>query len=121
MQDWKPRRIGADPPETLATLRDGVGVTILGACGIPPSLATTPADGTAQRESFRRFLSSTIAPVARLVERELGEKLDEPGLRLEFEELRASDVQSRARAWRTLVGKDGKFPEGRASEIAGLA
>ena len=43
------------------------------------------------------------------------------GLRLEFEELRASDVQSRARAWRTLAGKDAKFDEGRASEIAGLA
>ena len=70
----------------------------------PPSVCVT-----AQRESWRRFLHGTVAPVARLVAHELGEKLDAPGLRLEFEELRASDVQSRARSWRTLVGKDAKF------------
>ena len=40
---------------------------------------------------------------------------------MEFEELHASDVQSRARAWRTLAGKEATFDADRASEIAGLS
>ena len=119
--DWKVTRIGAAPPATLALLRDGVAVTILGLCGVPPALAVMPSDGTAQRESWRRFLHGTVAPVARLVSAELAEKLDTPGLTLNFEELRASDIQSRARAWRTLVGKEAAFDTARASEIAGLS
>ena len=119
--DWKVTRIGADPPDSLSTIRDAVGVTILGACGVPPSLATTGASDTGQRESWRRFLHGTILPSSKLVAAELAEKLDAPGLTLNFEELRASDIQSRARAWRTLAGKEAAFNPDRASEIAGLS
>ena len=30
-------------------------VEVLGACGVPPGLFIERADGTAQRESYRRF------------------------------------------------------------------
>ena len=74
--DWKPRRIGADPPEALNEIRSAAALTVFGACGVPPSLVTLPADGTGQREAWRRFLHGSVSPVARLVEAELQVKRD---------------------------------------------
>ena len=54
--DWQPRRIGANPPAVLQGLRRDVFEAVLSACGVPVSLVTD-ADGTSQRESFRRFLT----------------------------------------------------------------
>ena len=53
--DWTQRRIGADPPTELIALRQQVTASVLDACGVPASLAGAASDGTAQRESFRRF------------------------------------------------------------------
>ena len=117
--DWRPRRLGADPPTSLADIRMGVEKTVLALCGVPPALATD-ADGTAQRESWRRFLHGTVSPVARLVEAELREKLDEPSLSITFDTLYAADLSGRARAWRSLVGKDAQMDPERAARLAGL-
>ena len=117
--DWAVRRLGANPPASLVELREAVEVSILGACGVPPSLVTAGADGTAQRESWRRFLHGSVQPVARLVEAELGEKLDAP-VTLSFARLGASDVQGRARAWRSLVGREGVMADADARRITGL-
>ncbi len=117
--DWAVRRLGANPPAALVELRQAVEVSILGACGVPPALATSGADGTGQRESWRRFLHGSVQPVARLVEAELSEKLDAP-VALSFARLGASDVAGRARAWRSLVGKDATMPDADARRIAGL-
>ena len=40
--DWKPQRMGADPPETLAELRGAAGLDVLSACGIPPGSSVRP-------------------------------------------------------------------------------
>ena len=48
---------------------------LLAACGCPPSLVLEGADETAQRESLRRFLHTTISPVAQLCVEELAEAL----------------------------------------------
>ena len=62
------------------------------------------------------------APVARLVAHELGEKLDAPvACAWSLKNCGQVDVQSRARAWRTLAGKEATFDTDRASEIAGLS
>ena len=58
------------------------------ACGVPISL-TTNSDGTAAREGLRRFLTTTIRPVAKIIETELQAKLD-PAAALTFGELAAS-------------------------------
>ena len=115
--DWKGRRIGADPPEALNGLRTGAALTVFGACGVPPSLVTLPADGTGQREAWRRFLHGSVAPVARLVEAELAAKLDVPDLRLVLDDLAAADQTGRARAWRSLVGPEAKLDEGTAARL----
>ena len=117
--DWTPRRLGADPPAALGLLRSAVEATVLGLLGIPPGLADASADGTAQRESYRRWLHGSVQPLARLVEHELSTKL-ETGARLSFRRLEAGDVSGRARAWRSLAGKDATMADGEARRLAGL-
>ena len=101
--DWKPQRIGADPPEILQLLRRDASNSLLSACGIPESLYNEGGDSTGRREAFRQFLHSTIAPIGRIVASEIDLKL-QPGAAFTFERLFASDVQGRARAFQSLVG-----------------
>ena len=114
-----PRRLGAAPPDSLIALREAVTVTIASACGVPPVLVLDGGDGTARREAFRQFLHGSIQPVARLVAQELTEKLEQP-VRLSFAALHAADVTGRARAWRSLVGAEGKMPDADARRLCGL-
>ena len=90
---------------------------ICGACGIPPSLFQQNSDGTAQRESWRRFLFGTVSPLGRMVEADLRTKLD-PDISLQWQELRASDLSGRARAFQSLVG--GGIEIKRAAGLSGL-
>ena len=103
-QDWQPRRLGANPPVSLVDLRAAVEQTVLSACGVPPGLAR--AEGGESRESYRRWYAAGVLPLARVVESELRHKLDVPALRLDFASLATADVSGRARAWRSLVGRD---------------
>ena len=115
--DWQKRRIGAEPPESLIGLRKDVQASILGACGCPGSLLER-SDGTLAREEMRRFLHSTISPVARIAASEMAVKLDTPGLSFDFSELFASDLSGRARAFQSMVG--GGMDVERAMAKAGL-
>ena len=90
------------------------------ACGVPPSLVTLPADGTGQREAWRRFLHGSVSPVARLVQTKLRAKLDTPALALDLGSLYAADVTGRARAWRSLVGATGTMPDADARRLVGF-
>jgi len=89
--DWMPRRIGANPPQALGELREDAWSAVLAACGIPPSLFRDLADGTAQREAFRRFLTTAVQPLAELVAEELAHKLEAP-VSFCFEGLYAHDL-----------------------------
>ena len=115
--DFITRRIGADPPESMIGLRKDVQASILGACGCPGSLLER-SDGTLAREEMRRFLHSTISPVAGIVAGELSVKLDTPGLAFDFAQLFASDLSGRARAFQSMVG--GGMDVGKAAALAGL-
>ncbi len=116
--DWKPRRLGANPPVSLVDLRAAVEETVLSLCGIPPGLARST--GGESRESYRRWFAAGVLPLARLVETELRDKLDVPDLRLDFASLAAADVHGRARAWRSLVGRDATMSDADARAIVGL-
>ena len=105
------------PPQTLISLRNEAQASILAACGCPGSLLER-ADGTWAREEFRRFLHSTISPVARVVAGELADKLDTPGLAFDFSALFASDLSGRARAFQSMVG--GGMSIEKAASLAGL-
>ena len=74
--------------------------------------------GNGYRESWRRFLFGSIAPLAALVVEELRRKLEVPDLSLSFKELRASDLAGRARAFQSMVA--GGMESGRAAALSGL-
>lgn len=101
--DWQARRFGASPPETLAVLRSDAGQSVLALCGVPPSLFVPNSDGTAQRESWRRFAMGSLEPVAAIVAEEIGRKLDVPSLAFSFKNLWAHDLAGRAQGFKQMV------------------
>ena len=115
--DYEPKRLGANPPVSLATLRSDAAQAVLSACGVPVELVTA-GDGTGQREAWRRFLHGTVQPLAACVAGELAAKLDTPSLTLGFDKLFASDLSGRARAFQSLVG--GGMAVDQAAGLAGL-
>ena len=74
---------------------------MVSACGIPPSLMTSNSDGSAQRESFRRFGVSVRAK-AKEIAFELSAKLDRD-ITLNLDEMRADDRVGMARVVKNLV------------------
>ena len=115
--DWKQQRIGPDPPQALATLRSDAALAVLDACGVPRALAASE-DGTAQREAWRRFVMGSVEPVAGIIARELGAKLDAPGLALDFTGLWGHDLAGRAAAFAKMV--QGGIDIERAVALSGL-
>ena len=65
------------------------------------------------------FLHLTIRPLGTLIAAELSRVL-EVSVKLTFDQLSAADIQSRARAWRSLVGREAKMDEAMASRIVGF-
>ena len=116
-QDWVPRRFGANPPEGVVNTYSAAGMAVLAACGVPVSLATD-ADGTSQRESWRRFVMGSVEPTAKMVAEELGKKLDTPELRFDFSPLWAHDLAGRAQAFKGLT--TGGMEVERAAALSGL-
>lgn len=114
--DWTARRLGADPPAALVQLYGLNARQVLAACGVPIELVEL-AGSTGNRESWRRYLFGTVAPLGRIVSLELSRKLEEP-ITLQWDELRASDLAGRARAFQSMVGA-GMALE-RAAALAGL-
>ena len=116
MVTLKAERLGPEPTAALVELFKISREDVLAACGVNPSLVTD-AQGTAQREAYRQFLFGTVAPLGKLVAAELSEKLDTQ-VRLDWQELRASDIAGRARAFGTLVG--GGMDLAQAAAISGV-
>ena len=116
-RDLQPQRIGPDIPRGNIELRRDAGLGILGACGVPPGLFAG-GDGTAQRESWRRFLHGTLQPLARQTAVELSAKLDAPDLEFNLDRLFASDLSGRARALGSMV--QAGLDLNAALELAGL-
>ena len=116
-RDWKPERLGADPPSALVSLRQDVADSVLQACGISPALYGG-GGATGGREALRAFYRTTLLPVAALVEHECSAKL-ETDVRLTFDSLAAADVATAARAYQSLSGAG--MPDADARRLAGLA
>ena len=115
--DWQPRRMGATPPQALIQQHEIASREIAAACGVPPALLFSLQDGTAQRESYRRFLHTTVTPLAKMVAAELTAKLDAE-VTFNHQGLAAADVASKARAYGTLVSNG--YPDADAREVVGL-
>lgn len=115
--DWVPQRIGANPPASLVALHEIATREVLAALGIPPVLFGSNPNGTAGREAWRQLLFAVVAPLGRLVMAELEAKLEAP-IVLSWDELRASDIAGRARAFQSMVSA-GMDPA-KAAGLAGL-
>jgi len=114
--DWRPQRIGPAPPEPVVTLHDAATRAVLAACGVPVELVTH-AEGTGQREAWRRFLHGSVQPIASLVAEEFSKLAGRP-VTLSFDALMASDISGRARAFQSMVG--GGMDVQSAAELSGL-
>ncbi len=115
--DWKPQRLGANPPDSLISLRNDSDRLLLAALGVPVGLLEK-VDGASLRESWRQLLHSTLSPLGKMIEIELREKLDSPSLSLGWQALMASDISGRARAFGSLV--NGGMEIDRALAVTGL-
>ena len=115
--DWQPRRMGANPPESINSLYGAAGREVLNVCGVPVSLAMD-ADGTGQREAWRRFVMGSVEPLAQIVGEELGRKLDTPNLAFDFSGLWAHDLAGRAAAFQKLVAAGMDTQE--AARVSGI-
>ena len=114
-EQYKPRRFGAMFPQAMVDLSRRAFIETLSACGVAP--AVFEHSGAQPRESWRQVLFGFIAPLARIVEAELQRGLGaEVGL--SFADLRASDLQARARSFQAMV-QGGKTVD-EAATLAGL-
>ena len=100
--DWLAKRFGPSPPASMVELMQTIRNEIFSACGVPPGMFVVGAAASI-RESWRLCLFGLIGPCGRIVLSELRSKLD-GDLNVGWDELRASDVQGRARAFQSLVG-----------------
>ena len=115
--DWKAHRFGAAPPESSVSLRTDASMAVLSACGVPASLVADNADGTAQREAWRRFIMGSVTPLLGLVRQEIETKLE---MRVAFDlsGLWAHDLAGRAASFKALVA--GGMDLERAVALSGL-
>ena len=114
--DWQLRRFGANVPESNVALRSDVAMDIISAMGIPAPLYHG-TDGVSAREAYRLLLVTTLMPIAELITDELSRKL-ETTVSIGFRRLHAADIQSRARAFGTMVAAG--VNEDTAMEVSGL-
>ena len=115
---WSAQPIHPDPTQGHVNIRSQAALDTLAACGVPPALVNPQSDGTSQRESFRRWLHSSVQPLAALAQDELRVKLDEPELTISFDRLFAADLSGRARGFQSMV--KGGMDVAKAAGIAGL-
>ena len=74
--DWGAKRVGSMILEHYPALLEKAGMAVCNAMGLPPGLVGSQADGTNQREAWRRWAHGSVGPVARLVEEEVAAKLE---------------------------------------------
>ena len=118
LSDYRPQRFGAHPPEALATLRRDAAQAVLSACAVPVSLVTD-ADGTSQREAWRRFVMGSVEPLLAIVALEVETKL-ETRVSFDLSSLWAHDLAGRAASFKAMVAAgDGARPGRRAVGVDG--
>ena len=101
LSDYQAKRFGADVPDSSVSLRSDASLSVLSACGVPVSLVTD-ADGTSQREAWRRFIMGSVEPLLGIVGQEIEAKLE---TRVEFDlsSLWAHDLAGRASSFKAMV------------------
>ena len=114
--DYKPQRFGATVPDSSVSLRSEAAESVLSACGVPVSLVTD-ADGTSQREAWRRFVMGSVEPLLAIVSEEIERKLD-TRVSFDLSRLWAHDLAGRASSFQKLVASG--MDIAKAAAAAGL-
>ena len=115
MADWRPQRLGPNPPASMVALADAAFSRMVAACGASVSLFSD-SDGTAQREAWRRWHLGTVQPLAKLLAHELTVRLETTvSLRLDKY---PTDLAGRASAFKALV--TGGMDVAGAAAVSGL-
>ena len=114
--DLKAERFGAEPPAALVELVSVASQEVYAACGFNAAL-WGGSQAASVREAWRLALFGVLSPLGKLVESELQEKLEDT-VTLSWQELRASDLSGRARAFQSMVG--GGMAVAEAVAVAGL-
>ena len=115
--DWKPSRLGPNPPEGFSKVAEQSFNRFLAAAGVPPGLFAAGADGTSMRESLRQWHMGVVRPMARLLETELSEKMG-VSVALKFDNY-PRDMVSRAQVFAKLAAVEGVSPA-LAMELSGM-
>lgn len=115
-REYETRRLGPDIPESNIELYKEINRMILTACGLPTEIIDGRTEGTSNREAWRRFLHSTLQPLAKLVQAQAAEV--DLIVEFSFESLMASDIAGRARAFGSLV--QGGMDIEEAAQLTGL-
>ena len=100
-RDFESSRLGANIPQTSIELYRYATNLVLAVCGVPPELADSSVDATGMRESWRRFMFGTLVPLSKLLTAYAARRGLE--VRLDFDDLMASDITGRARAFGSMV------------------
>ena len=115
--DYKQQRIGFDPPESHINLRGQLFESVVSACGVPITLIK-PSDGSSQRESYRRWVLTTLSGgYAKPIEEELSLKLEQE-ISLDLGALSSWDKAAHTRGIKLLV--DAGLSISEAFEVLGL-
>ena len=116
-QDWQLKRIGANPPDVLAELRQASAASVYAACGIPQSLVSAGSDANSVREGARFLHANVVNPILSLIEDELTDKL-ETSVKVHNPGLFAADLQARTRAVKSL--KDADYTKDEINKVVGI-
>ena len=98
--DYDQKRFGPNIPQANLLVRDSTANQLLHAYGVSESLLVS--DGNAIIQARRSFYLDTVEPLARIIEREIAEKLDEP-IRLDFTFANYRDHQRNSRALQSYI------------------
>ena len=96
-----PQPMNARTDPGTAQIWSGSARALVEAMGVPSGLFEASTEGTAQRESLRRFAHGTLLPMARIIEAEMA--LKALAVSFDFAPLHAADAQGRSRAVKALV------------------
>ena len=111
-------RFGAEPPDGLVNVAQQASIEIVAACGLHSGLwGLGDASAAVVREAWRLALFGLVAPLGKKVSAELTAKLGDT-VTLDWQDLRASDLSGRARAFQSMVG--GGMDVAKAAALAGL-
>ena len=115
-EEYTQRRFGANPPVALVQLLMEACHKVWASIGIHAALFDA-GDSADLREAWRFALFGLLSPLGKLAAAELQAKLDTE-IKLDWTDLRASDLTARARSFASMVNGGMAVPE--AAALAGL-